>query len=162
MVTAKEALKPALVRELERGQRGPLKRRQRRRTTTFVRQGEWFFVPVSGVKVVEKWVLRNEPIRRGAGKPHYCEFLYRQGGTTVYVCGRHPNGLTTDEYQELLRREPEALRWKWQVMRRNPLVLVRGRVSHPDHATIELDGWHRVEMNTEHLSRAQAAVAFLD
>jgi hypothetical protein len=28
----------------------------------------------------------NEPIRRGRGKPHMCEQLYRDGVTTVYVC----------------------------------------------------------------------------
>jgi hypothetical protein len=35
-------------------------------------------------------------------------------------------------------------------------------ITHPDHATIRLDGWHRVEMNTENRSRAMASVAFLD
>jgi hypothetical protein len=39
---------------------------------------------------------------------------------------------------------------------------VRGKVWHPDHATIRLDVWHRVEMNTENRSRAMASVAFLD
>jgi hypothetical protein len=31
------------------------------------------------------------------------------------------------------------------------LTFVRGNVSHPDHATIHLDGWHRVLRNTEAL-----------
>jgi hypothetical protein len=47
-------------------------------------------------------------------------------------------------------------------MRRNPGVYVRGRVRHPDHATITLPGWHRVVMNTEAQSRAMRNVAFLD
>jgi len=47
-------------------------------------------------------------------------------------------------------------------MKRNPMAFVRGKVKHPDHATIRLNGWHRVEMNTENLSRAMASVAFLD
>jgi hypothetical protein len=29
------------------------------------------------------------------------------------------------------------------------MELVRGKVRHPDHATLELDGWRRVVMNTE-------------
>jgi hypothetical protein len=162
VVTAKEALKPDLVRWLERGKRGKRERRLRRKTDTFVRQGEWFFIPASGVKVNEKLVLRNEPISRGRGKPHRCEFLYRTGGTTVYVCSRRPNGLSEREYRTLLHQTPDAAKWRWQVMRRDPVAFVRGRVSHPDHATIRLDRWHRVVMNTEHRSAAMAHVAFLD
>jgi hypothetical protein len=48
------------------------------------------------------------------GKPHMCEELYREGGTTVYVCTRHPNGLTTEEYRKLLQKTPEAAKWSWQ------------------------------------------------
>jgi hypothetical protein len=90
------------------------------------------------------------------------EELYRQGGTTVYVCGQYPDGLTTDEYRALLKSNPDATKWNWRTMARNPVVYVRGRVRHPDHATLRLDGWHRVEMNTENRSRAMASVAFLD
>jgi hypothetical protein len=162
VVTAKEALKPDLVRNLERGKKGKQKNRQRRKTETFIRQGEWFFIAAPDVQVDEKLVLRREPIRRGRGKPHICEFLYRDGGTTVHVCHRHPNGLTEKEYGSLLKRNPDAGKWNWQVMKRNPMVFVRGKVQHPDHATIRLNGWHRVEMNTESRSRAMASVAFLD
>ena len=80
----------------------------------------------------------------------------------MYVCHRHPNGLAVDKYRKLLQRNAEAAKWNWQVMQRDPTVFVRGKVSHPDHATIRLDGWHRVEMNTENRSRAMAQVAFLD
>ena len=48
------------------------------------------------------------------------------------------------------------------MMRRNPLVYVRGRVRHADHKTIMLHGWHRVLMNTERQSQAMRNVAFLD
>ena len=47
-------------------------------------------------------------------------------------------------------------------MRRNPKVYVRGRVRHPDHKTVMLDGWHEVLSNTENLSHAMRNVAFLD
>jgi hypothetical protein len=162
VVTAMEALKPALVRGLERRRGGKRLHRLRRKTNTFVRQGEWFFVAASGVEADGWAVLRNEPIRRGRGKPHICEYLHRMGGTTVYVCWRYENGLTADDYHKLLKKNPEAAQWHWRTMQRDPVVYVRGKVSHPDHATIRLDGWHRVEMNTEHRSRALAQVAFLD
>jgi hypothetical protein len=147
---------------LERGKKGKRAHRQRRKTDVFIRQGEWFFIPAADVQADAKLVLHREPIRRGRGKPHICEFLYRVGGTTVYVCNRHPNGLTTDEYGKLLKQNPEATKWNWRTMQRDPVVFVQGKVSHPDHATIRLDGWHRVEMNTENRSRAMASVAFLD
>jgi len=163
VVTAKEALKPDRVRERERGTRGKGKRRLRRKTAVFVRQGEWFFIPAPGVRVDERSILTKEPITRGrGGKPHVCEQLYRRGGTTVYVCSRYPSGLTEDGYRRLLKRTPEAAKWGWRAMRRDPVVYVRGRITHPDHATIRLAVWHRVEMNTENRTRAMASVAFLD
>ena len=42
---------------------------------------------------------------------------------------------------------------------RNPIVVVRGKIAHPDHATIRLVGWHRVLLNTE---SGSSSVAFLD
>jgi hypothetical protein len=162
VVTAKEALKPEIVRNLESGKKGKRKSRHRRKTETFVRQGEWFFIPAPGVTADPKLVLKNEPLRRGRGKHHMCEYLYRTGGTTVYVCGQYPNGLTDKERKALLKRNPRAAKFNWQAMQRDPTVFVRGRVSHADHATIFLDGWHRVAMNTENQSRAMEFVAFLD
>lgn len=47
-------------------------------------------------------------------------------------------------------------------MRRDAAVYVKGRVSHADHATITLDGWHQVVMNTENEAAAMRHVAFLD
>ena len=44
VVTAKEALKPDLVRNREQGKRGKRQKRLRRKTDVFIRQGEWFFV----------------------------------------------------------------------------------------------------------------------
>jgi hypothetical protein len=162
VVTAKEALKPDLVRSREHGKRGKRQKRLRRKTDVFIRQGEWFFTPALDVQVNRKLILTHEPIRRGGGKPHMCEELYRDGGTTVYVCSQHPNGLTAEEYRTLLKANPAAAKWRWRTMARNPVVYVRGKVWHPDHATIRLDGWHRVTMNTENQSRAMASVAFLD
>jgi hypothetical protein len=84
------------------------------------------------------------------------------GGTTVYVSRAFPDGLLEHEYQALLERDPAGQRGQWRTMRRNPRVLVRGKIRHADHKTIELPHWHRVLMNTESESAAMRNVAFLD
>src|SRR5215469_6245500 len=145
---AKQALKPDLVLSSERGVRTTY--RDRRSNAARIRQGEWFFVPAPQVRAELLLVLNNEPIARGGGKPHVCEELYRFGGETVYVSPGAANGLTEEQYQALA--EGERSRWNWRVMRRNPKVYVRGRVRHPDHKTVVLNGWHEVLTNTESLS----------
>lgn len=162
VIAAKQALKPLQVIALESRVRGSLARKQKRRTETFVRQGEWFFLPRPDAKVNSKLIRRNEPLSRGRGKSHWCEELYRDGGTLVYVSRSYPRGLTEGEYRALISRKPKVANDQWQTLRRNPMVYVRGRVSHADHATIRLDGWHQVLMNTEGQSRAMSQVAFLD
>src|SRR5262249_19538516 len=121
------------------------------------------FLPVPGFVVPEKLVLPNELLRRGnGGKAHLAEFGYRTGGETVYVCSKHPNGVTEAQYKSILSTTPRAKSWGWRIMQRNPGVYVKGRIRHPDHATIILHGWHQVLMNTESQSRAMRNVAFLD
>ena len=80
----------------------------------------------------------------------------------MYVCRQHPNGLSEAGYRRLLARNADSRRWGWQTMRRDPEVYVKGRIRHPDHATIVLQDWHRVLMNTEHQSEAMRSVVFLD
>jgi hypothetical protein len=159
---AKEALKPVEVQAAQARQGLRAKARDRRKNSAYIRQGEWFFLPAVGMVVDESLVLQNEPLRRGGGKPHWAEFCYRTGGETVWVCHERPNGVTKEEYKSILARKPKAKHWNWQVMRRNAGVYVRGRIRHPDHATVTLHGWHRVVMNTEGQSRAMRGVAFLD
>jgi hypothetical protein len=160
---AKEALKPDEVRTAQAGKSLKAKACNRRKNAAYLRQGEWFFLPVAAMTVDAKLVLPNEPLTRGnGGKPHWAEFCYRTGGETVYVCSRHPNGVTVDQYKVLLAGASKAKAWGWRTMRRNPGVYVKGRIRHADHATITLHGWHRVLMNTENQSKAMRNVAFLD
>jgi hypothetical protein len=160
---AKEALQPREVRSAVAHKRVSGKSRNRRKNAAFIRQGEWFFLPIATMVVDETLVLGNEPLSRGnGGKPHWAEFCYRTGGETVHVCSRHPNGLTEAQYRKILSGNGNAKNWGWRTMRRNPGVYVRGRIRHPDHATITLHGWHQVVMNTENESRAMRNVAFLD
>ena len=160
---AKEALKPAEVRaaQARKGIKG--KARSRRKNAAYVRQGEWFFLPVSGLVVDAKLILRDEPISRGSGKPHWADFCYRTGGELVYVSPiYYPNGVSEATYRRLIIKNPKAKGWGWRTFRRNPGVFVRGRIRHPDHKPIVLHGWHRVLMNTEGQSKALRNVAFLD
>ncbi|QGJ69477.1 Hypothetical protein PBC10988_11590 [Planctomycetales bacterium 10988] len=160
---AKQALQPARVQTAVSRKKLGKKDRYRRKNEAYLRQGEWFFLPVENLQVDERCVLRNEPLQRGfRSKPHKVDFCYRIGGETVYVCGMQPNGVTEGEYRKILEKNPKANKWGWRVMRRNPGVFVRGRVRHADHATIKLKGWHRVVMNTEDQSQAMRNVAFLD
>jgi hypothetical protein len=159
--TAFEALKPPAVRQLQNRLAVKPRKRNRRRNEAFIRQGEWFFVPVE-FGFSAKIILRHEPISRGGGKPHLCEELVRSGGELVYVSAQHPQGLTAVQHQRLISRQPKLRSLHWIVQRRNPQVFVRGKVRHADHKTIVLHGWHQVLMNTETQAVAMRHVAFID
>ena len=74
------------------------------------------------------------------------QYIIMSNTKSLYSCVIYGAGITDDS----------------RFMQRDPTVFVRGAVSHADHATIHLGGWHRVAMNTENQSRAMASVAFLD
>lgn len=160
---AKEALKPAEVRDAQARMGLDARSGNKRKNAANRRQGEWFFIPAPELRVADKFVIRNEPISRGnGGKPHICEFCYRTGGETVYISRARPNGLTVDGYRDLLAARPDAKSWRWEIRRRNALVYAKGRIRHPDHRVITLQGWHRVVMNTETQAVAMRNVAFID
>ena len=160
---AKEALKPHLVQVAQSEKRVANKSRNRRKNAAFVRQGEWFFLPVSEQPQAGMLILQNEPLTRGnGGKPHWADYCVRTGGETVLVSNRYRSGLSHIQYQRLIEKNSNARNWNWRTMQRNPEVYVKGRIRHPDHKTILLPGWHRVVMNTENQSRAMRNVAFLD
>lgn len=158
---AKEALKPQEVQNRQVGLGA--KKRNKRKNEAYTRQGEWFFLPENISPANKDLILKNEPITRGNGsKPHMCEFMYRSGGETVWVCSRYPSGVTPARYNFLLKNEKDAKSYAWRSMRKDAAVYVKGRISHADHATITLNGWHRVVMNTESRAAAMRQVAFLD
>jgi hypothetical protein len=159
--TAMEALRPPIVRQSLLQHRVKSRDRDRRRNAGYIRQGEWFFVPEPGLRPSGALVLRDEPLRRGAGKPHRVQYLFRRGGDTVYVSRQHSDGLTEGQYRKFLQRNPNSP-LIFTVMRRDMEVYAKGRVSHADHRTIVLPGWHRVVLNTETQARAMRSVAFLD
>lgn len=159
---AKEALKPAGVREAQAQSGLNHSQRNTRKNRAFRRQGEWFFVEEPGLVVDPKLILRNEPMSRGGGsKPHYVAEIFRTGGETVYVHRRYPGGVSAEVQKQSLERG-ETRRAEWRMMKRNAGVYARGTVRHADHEVIKLHHWHRVFMNTESQSRTMANVAFLD
>lgn len=183
---AKQGLKPAGVVESQKKHKVKKKNRHKRKNEGFLRQGEWYFVPVDDLKVEEWLILKNEPLMlanaRAGSNPHIAEEAYRSGGTQVYI----PNvgftelnkameatsftreqfnaGLRGAERTKLINKYRAASSWGWRPMMRNPLLYVRGKIRHgnfknPEHKPTILRGWHRVELNDEVRS---AAVVFLD
>lgn len=159
-----EALKPDAVRSAQRDAGLRTRDRMSRKNKAFIRQGEWFFVPDAGFAADPLLILRAEPLSRGIGsKPHIAEECYRSGGTTVWVNDRYyPGGISEKRYRRLVQQDTKWRALPWRIMRRDPEVRVRGRIRHPDHKTVRLDGWHRVFMNTENQSAAMRHVVFLD
>lgn len=163
VASAMEALKPREVRVMQESAHVPASERGERRTAVYQRQGEWFFLPRPQVQFPLWLVLKDEPLRRGNGKPHMASYAVRRGGVLVYVSRRYPNGLTEEERSALLREQPTLARERWLPMRRDPEVYVRGYVTHPDHERLHLRVWHLVLMNEEHRAPgAMRNVAFLD
>lgn len=164
--TAKEALQPAVVREAVNRKKVGIKEALKRRNAAFIRQGEWFFLPAPGIDPDPEEIRRNEPLMRAGrrpgsrvgGKPHYLEFAFRTGGTKVYVRTSTGEMVSENEYNQL----PESERRGFRDMVRDAEVYARGKVSHPDHATIQLQEWHRVFMNTENQAKAMRNVVFVD
>ncbi len=158
---AMDALKPEAVRVAEQREGLKTKYRCKRHNKAFLRQGEWFFLPAPSLTPEDNLVHRYERLRRG-GNPHVAEELCRRFGETVYVCRRYPRGVNEASYRGVLRRNPDAKAWNWQVMRANAEVYCRGRVSHPEHATLFLPFWHRVLPNTEANAPGAESLVFLD
>lgn len=170
---AMQALKPKDLISIEQREgvrKKDLHKRHRRLKSggKIYRQGEFMFIPIADFKPPESSLTvihQNEPMQRGRrSKPHMAEFLYRIGGTQVWVSGYSSRsrgvGYTQKEYEDLIERNPDAARYRWNMMSREPTVYVKGRISHSDHATIDLKNvWHKVMLNTEILS---SSVAFLD
>ncbi len=111
VVQAKEALKPRAIRTLQTELQVPTRLRNRRKNAAFRRQGECFFVPVrvwQRDQINEKFILQNEPLRRGTGKPHIVEQLYRVAGELIYVCPKYPNGVSEMQYQRMIKQDRKA------------------------------------------------------
>jgi hypothetical protein len=159
---AKRALMPAAVaQEIARNGMRPVAA-LRRRNPTFMRQGEWFFVPMPNWTRGDLPVLQNEPISRGtlqvdaAGGAHWCEELVRVGVETFVDVRGHGLVKLEEALASGLPFEPR----QWVVPQ---FCAVRGTIKHRDHQTIDLGRvWHRVHMNNESMAPGRGHLLFLD
>jgi len=156
---ALESLKPDVVRRFQIGIRSNKKANTHKNRSSIgkiPRQGEWFFIPQPNTVVDPMYILKNEPLQRNMqSKPHRCEELYRSGGSTVYVYGHQT--ITERDYKQL---NPANKKLPWRSMRANASILVRGAIKHPDHSTVHLMCWHKVELNNEVVG--SSAIRYLD
>jgi hypothetical protein len=129
---------------------------KKRKNKGFIRQGEWFFVPVDFTPDKFTIIHKNEPINRRGGKAHMVAEIVRTGGETVYA-DRNGAVLTVEGYQML----DASKKIGYQQRVRGARVLARGKVRHPDHHVIELKGWHEVHLSSEH-TMASGINAFID
>lgn len=162
---AKIALMPPVVQQASKGTRR--KNRMKRRNDTYVRQGEWFFIPAPDFNPDDHPGVifeHNGPISRGRGNPHTVETLARFGGITEYEVrgslGGERRMLSKQQWENLSQSERRTL--SVRTLTRGATVFARGAVRHRDHATIVLPFWHRIEMNTEQKAFAMRQVAFYD
>lgn len=131
----------------------------RRKNKGFVRQGEWFFVPVQFEPDKGTYIHKKEPIQRQGGTPHFVEKCVRFGGKSVFLLG--DKVYTPAQKEDYERKNGPA---PFQSRQMGARVFVTGKVTHKDHATIELQGWHEVHMSREpgRVQGRQSAQGFLD
>jgi hypothetical protein len=170
---AKQNLKPTELQNIEKKEglksnRAHKRHRKLESGRKIHRQGEFMFIPEPDFQPPESSLTvihRREPMSRGRGRSHFAEFLYRSGGTQVYLSSYNNKsqtiGLTEKEFKAL-RREDQR-RPGWQVRQADANVWVKGKITHHEHRTVDLGSiWHRVTMNTENLAPGARQVAFLD
>jgi hypothetical protein len=128
---------------------------RKRKTKGFVRQGEWFFVPVDFTPGKDTIIHKHEPISRQGGKPHMVSELIRMRGGMVVYTNSQGRVISEKDYMGL----PSISKSMWQQRVAGARVLAKGKVTHPDHHTVELKTWHEVHLSTE---RGSSANAFID
>jgi hypothetical protein len=161
VTTAMESLKPRDAVWSQRRRKVSPKDRNKRHNAGFIRQGEWFFIPLEWFRPNPMDVIRkDEPISRGAGsKPHIVSELVRRGGELVYVSRNGRTVLSAFQYESRVRAGKIRNAAEFLAQRMTTEVYVRGKVRHADHKTIVLKEWYRVAMNAEPISNT---VRFLD
>jgi hypothetical protein len=171
---AKQALKPVILREIEakeglKNSQAHKRHRKLKSGRKIHRQGEFMFIPEPNYQPPKGFtaiIHRHEPMSRGnsrVGNSHYAEYLYREGGTRVYVSRVATNGLIEKEYQDWLKHNPNQKHVTWTSRVRDPQVWVKGKITHKEHKTLELgETWHRVTINRENEAPGARNVAFID
>jgi hypothetical protein len=117
---------------------------RRTRADAYRRQGPLFFLPQPDAFVDPRFVLCDEPLHAGERVAHVVEDLTEVGGAAMHVCHDPALRLSTASYKRLLRRRPELALRTWLCERVSSMLMVRGRIVHPDYPTIKLRCWHAV------------------
>jgi len=152
-------LKPEAARVSQERARVGSKTLDRRKNKGFIRQGEWFFVPVQFEPDKKTHIYKNEPLQRAPGStPHVVEKLVRFGGQQVYILN---GGIYTQEQKDAYVAANGG-RQHFQARTQNATVFVTGKVSHKDHKTVYLPGWHEVHLSREPSNTGRSAQGFLD
>lgn len=159
---AKQSLKPRDLVEMEAGNiktKNAQKRHRKLKDGTKIhRQGEFMFIPMPNMKVSSMLILKKERLAQ-RGNPHVADELYRRGGKPVWVTTSGMKSITDSEYDNLSKDK----RSLYRQMRENPDAFVRGKIRHPEHATLDLGCvWHRVLVNTESRALGANNVRFID
>jgi len=171
---AKQALKPRILREIEakeglKTSQAHKRHRKLKSGRKIHRQGEFMFIPEPGYQPPKGFtaiIHKHEPMSRGnsrVGNSHYAEYLYREGGTQVYVSRIAPNGFTVKEHADWVKNNPDRKEVRWDYRVRDPQVWVKGKITHREHRTLDLgEIWHKCVLNTENLAPGARNVAFID
>jgi hypothetical protein len=167
VIQAKQALKPKELIEIETKEKVNSKNAHKRHRLLksgkkIHRQGEFMFIPDPDF-ILPKGLTKiweNEPMQGGGSHSHFAQFLFRSGGTTVWILrGKNFN---KTQYEDHLKEHPHDRRLARQMVR-DPIVHVKGKITHEEHATVNLgDVWHKVLMNTEAQAKAKKNVIFID
>jgi hypothetical protein len=149
-----------------------------------VRQGEWFFTPVSqdveeqiAAYIAKYGVLKGQrigPVGR-RGRPHIATEMVRMK-VRVGLSARE-RASQINEFRSAIA-SMNAMRAKigvrlsgGQVVRREAdlpefrmesIEYVRGAVKHPDHHSLRLAGWHSVSVNTERTDEIARGMTWID
>jgi hypothetical protein len=119
--------------------------------STFVRQGEWLFVPAEETDAAPLVIHWCAPLACPAGgTPHVVAELARGLGVLVWHHPQHAvGGIAEARFTALPERVRRDHGWTQRVRVTDArCVLARGAVRHPDHAPIHLGRWHRVLAST--------------
>ena len=151
---AKQALKPKelVTKEAIARPKAKAMHNRHRRLEGFGklhRQGEFFFIPAPGFSPLVKGIdvtIRKERLARG-GNPHIADQLVRMGGRQVYTLfGTIYEKKDFERFQKL---HPDKAKFARSEMV-EPKVYVRGKITHPEHATVDLGTqWHQVMISNE-------------
>ena len=142
---AMEALQPQEVRTSVQRRVKRIKNRLKRRNEAFVRQGEWFFIPAPDMTINEKLIRKtNRSAAAGVASRtcvSTCTVMAERWSMSSQApewrhCGRVPAATVGEPRRSNLELDHAV---------RDANVYVCGRVSHVDHKTVVLNGWHRCD-----------------